>query len=81
MLARIVVGVLIGFVAGLVEAGKLPVSPKSLQVLEVLLFLVGGAFVVSSFMFGAIFGVMAIAEIAAGYYAYTKVFRSEKAES
>jgi hypothetical protein len=48
---------------------------------EVLLFLVGLAFLISSFMFGAVYGVMAITEIIAGFYAYGKVFRSEKVNS
>jgi NhaP-type Na+/H+ or K+/H+ antiporter len=79
MFARIVVGILIGFVAGFVEALGPSLSKKWQNISEVLLSLVGLAFVVSSFMFGAIYGVMAIAEITIGFYAYGKVFRSEKA--
>jgi hypothetical protein len=81
MFARIVVGLLIGVVAGFVEACGPSWATKWLRISEALLFLVGVAFVGSSFMFGAIYGVMAIAEIAVGFYAYGKVFRPEKASS
>ena len=81
MFARFVVGILIGFVAGFVEALGPSLSKKWQNISEALLFLVGLAFVVSSFMFGALYGVMAIAEIAAGYYAHTKIIRSVKSES
>jgi NhaP-type Na+/H+ or K+/H+ antiporter len=79
MFARIVVGLLIGVVAGFVEASGPAWSAKWQRISEALLFLVGLAFIGSSFMFGAIYGVMAIAEIAVGFYAYGKVFRSKKA--
>lgn len=78
MFARIVVGVLIGLAAGLVESGRLPLAAKTLQILQVLLFVAAIAFVASSFMFGAVYGVMAIVEIAAGYFGYTKVFKTKK---
>ncbi|SNB84446.1 hypothetical protein SAMN02745900_04431 [Pseudomonas sp. URIL14HWK12:I8] len=78
MFARIVVGILIGLAAGIVEGGKLPVSPKTLQILQVLLVIAAIAFVSSSFMFGAAYGVMALAEIAAGYFGYTKLIKGEK---
>lgn len=81
MFAKIVVGVLIGFVAGFVEARGRLWSKKTETVSEILLFVVGVAFIGSSFTFGVVFGVMAIAEIAAGFYAYGKVFRSIKASS
>ena len=79
MLAKIVVGILIGFVGGFVEARGPSWRKKTEIISEVLLFLVGLGFIISSFMFGAVYGVMAIAEIAAGFYAYGKVFRSGKA--
>ena len=81
MFAKIVVGILIGFVAGFVEGRGPSWSKRTETISEVLIFLVGLAFLVSSFMFGAIYGVMAIAEIAIGFFAYGKVFRSEKANS
>ena len=81
MFARIVVGILIGLVAGLVEALGPSWSKKWQRISEGLLFLVGLAFIGSSFMFGAIYGVIAIAEIAIGYYTYGKIFGPKKASS
>jgi len=81
MFTQIVVGILIGFIAGFCEAKGPSWSKKWQNISEVLLFVVGLAFLVSSFMFGATYGVMAIVEITIGFYAYRKVFRPEKANS
>ena len=78
MFARIIVGILIGLAAGLVESGKLPVSPKTLRVLQALVIVAAIAFVSSSFMFGAVYGVLALAEIAAGYFGYTRLFQPQQ---
>lgn len=78
MFARIIVGILIGLAAGLVESGKLPVTPKTLQVLQALVIIAAIAFVSSSFMFGAVYGVLALAEIAAGYFGYTRLFKPQQ---
>lgn len=78
MLAKIVVGILIGFVGGFVVARGPSWRKKTEIISEVLLFLIGLAFLVSSFAYGMIFGFMAIAEITAGVYAYGKVFRPKK---
>ncbi len=81
MFAKIVVGIVIGFVAGFIEA-KAPFWPRRAETLfEAVIFLVGLAFVASSFVFGAMFGVMAIVEIGVGFCAYGMVFRGEKAPS
>lgn len=81
MFARIVVGILIGLVAGFVEARVLPLSQSTQSMTQGLLVLIGLAFVVSSFMFGAIFGVMAIVEIVAGYHVSSALFNSQNAKS
>ena len=81
MFARVAVGLLIGFIAGFVEAFGSSLSKKLQTITEVLLFLVAFAFIVSSFMFGAIYGVIAIVEITIGFYLYGKAFRSEKSKS
>lgn len=78
MFARIVVGILIGLAAGLVQSGKLSVTAQTLQVLQALVVVAAIAFVSSSFMFGAVYGVLALAEIAAGYFGYTKLFSAQK---
>lgn len=81
MFAKIAVGILIGFVGGFIEARGPSWKKKTEIISEVLLFLVGLSFLISSFMYGAIYGVMAIVELTAGFYAYGKVFRTEKASS
>ncbi|WP_095118638.1 hypothetical protein [Pseudomonas sp. Irchel s3f10] len=81
MFAKIIVGILIGFVGGFVEARGPSWKKKTEIISEVLLFLVGLSFLISSFMFGVIYGVMAIVELTVGFYAYGKVFRTEKANS
>lgn len=81
MFARIVVGILIGIVTGFVDSLGPSWSKRWQRISGGLLFLTCLAFVVSSFMFGAVYGVMAIAEIAIGFYAYGKIFGSKKASS
>ncbi|WP_339406514.1 hypothetical protein [Pseudomonas helleri] len=78
MFARIIVGLLIGFIAGLVEAFGPSMSKKWQNMSELLIILTGLAFIVSSFAFGLIFGFMAIIEITAGFCAYGKVFQPKK---
>ena len=73
MFARIVVGVLIGLAAGLFLSGKFSLDAKTLQIIQVFIAIVAIGFIAASFMFGAVFGVLAVAEIAAGYFAYTKL--------
>lgn len=79
MFARVVVGLLIGFVAGIVEALGPSLSTKWRTNSEALIFLLGLGFVISSLMFGAVYGVMAVAEIAGGYYAFTKIASVKRA--
>ncbi|WP_414903644.1 hypothetical protein [Pseudomonas sp. IT-P260] len=81
MFAKIILGILIGFLGGVVEDRGPSWRRKTEIISEVLLFFIGLAFLISSFMFGALYGAMAIAEITAGVYAYQKVFRSQKASS
>ncbi|EKT4472989.1 hypothetical protein QEM11_003892 [Pseudomonas putida] len=81
MFARIVAGLLIGLVAGIVEALGPSLSTKWRTVSEALIFLLGLGFVISSFMFGAVYGVMAVAEIAGGYFVFTKIASVKKARS
>jgi NhaP-type Na+/H+ or K+/H+ antiporter len=78
MFARIVVGIVIGLVAGLIEAGSLSLTKRQNQIAEALAFIVGAGFIGASFVFGAVYGVMAIAEIAAGFYAFGKLFKKTK---
>ena len=73
MFARIIVGLLIGLAAGLIFNGKLSLEAKTLQILQGFVAVIATAFIAASFMLGAVFGVMAIAELAGGYFAYVKL--------
>ena len=73
MFARIIVGILIGLAAGLIFSGKLSLEAKTLQILRGFIAVIATALIAASFMFGAVFGVMAIAELAGGYFAYVKL--------
>ena len=81
MFARIIVGVLIGVAAALVLNGRLSIDPKTLQVLQGFVGVIAIGFIAASFMFGAVFGLMAAGEIAIGYFAYTKLFQGGPARS
>ena len=80
MFERVIAGLLIGFVAGFIESGLLPLSQKTQWTTEGVMVLVAIGFVVSSFMYGPAFGVAAIVEIVIGYSSASKVFRSRKAQ-
>ncbi|HEJ5942445.1 hypothetical protein ACPTK4_15605 [Pseudomonas aeruginosa] len=80
MFARIVVGVLIGVVAGIFINSKLPIEPKTMQMIQIFIAVIAIAFIAASFKFGAIYGVMAIAEIAGGYFACLKLFYGKGVE-
>jgi len=75
MFVKIAVGILIGFLAGFVEALGPSRSKRAQTIFEVLIFLVGLAFLASSFVVSAFYGVLAIAEIGVGFCAYGAVFR------
>lgn len=79
MFAKIVVGLLIGFLAGFVEARGPSWLKRTETIFEVLILLVGLAFLASSFMIDVMYGVLAIAEIGLGFCAYRIVFRSGEA--
>nr|BFD42483.1 hypothetical protein FFPRI1PSEUD_39820 [Pseudomonas sp. FFPRI_1] len=76
MFARIIVGVLIGLAAGLILSGKLSLDEKTQQIVQWFVGVVAIGFIASSFMFGALYGVLAVVEIAGGYFAYTKLFQA-----
>jgi flagellar biosynthesis protein FliQ len=80
MFARIIVGVVIGLAAGFFLSGKFSLEEKTLQIIQGFVGIVAIGFIAASFMFGAVFGVMAVAEIAVGYFAYTKLFQGSAAK-
>ena len=78
MLQRIIVGILIGLVIGFFLSGKLRVENKTKNLILAFSALVVISFVGASFMFGALYGVMAVGEIALGYWLSVKIFAQEK---
>ncbi|WP_042955540.1 hypothetical protein [Pseudomonas sp. G5(2012)] len=80
MFARIIVGVVIGLAAGWFLSGKFSLEEKTLQIIQGFIAIVAIGFIASSFIFGAKFGVMAVAEIAIGYFAFTKLFQGGAAK-
>ena len=68
MLLYIIVGVIIGLAIGFFLSDKFNVENKTKNIVIAFSALIVIAFVSSSFMFGAIYGVMAIGEITLGYW-------------
>ena len=68
MIERIIAGILIGLIAGYLLNKKQDDAGKATNIVIGFIALVIIAFVASSFMFGAIYGGMAIGEIALGYW-------------
>lgn len=77
MFARIIVGIIIGLVSGFVLNGKFENKDNVKNIALVFLALVIIAFIGSSFMFGAVYGAMAVGEIALGYYFSSSVSKKE----
>tara|TARA_B100000614_G_scaffold213211_1_gene196889 strand:+ start:477 stop:716 length:240 start_codon:yes stop_codon:yes gene_type:complete len=78
MLERIIVGILIGFVSGVAFTRSYENNEQAKNIVLGFICLVVVAFLGSSFMFGAIYGVMAIGEIAAGYWVSNSIFSKQK---
>lgn len=78
MLERIIVGIIIGFVSGIVLTRGYKNNEQIHTISLGFICLVIVAFVGASFMFGAIYGVMAIGEIAAGYWLSNSIFSKQK---
>ncbi len=78
MLERIIVGIIIGFVAGIAFTRSYENNEQTKNIVLGFICLVVVAFVGSSFMFGAIYGVMAVGEIAVGYWVSNSIFSKPK---
>jgi uncharacterized membrane protein YeaQ/YmgE (transglycosylase-associated protein family) len=78
VLERIIVGIIIGFVAGIALSRNYEQKENVQNVVLGFICLVVLAFVGSSFMFGAIYGVMAIGEIAIGYWISNSVLNKQE---
>lgn len=72
MLERIIIGVLIGLFMGAVMSPEFEVANKNRVILLLFLLMFMIAFIISSFKFGVIYGMMAIGEIAVGYLIVTR---------
>jgi len=68
MFERIIIGIIIGFISGFVFNDN-SADSNNKKLIQGFLSLIIVAFIVSSFMFGAVFGLMAIGEIALGFWA------------
>lgn len=79
MLAH-VVGTIIGSVAGLIDAGYLSLAKRQNQIAEALIFFVAAGFMGACFLFGTLYGLMALGEIAVGFYAFSKLFKNTKTD-
>ncbi len=77
MLERIIIGFAIGFVAGLVLHKEYGNSRNIQNIIMGFIFLIIVAFVGSSFMFGAIYGLMSIGEISVGYWLSNSVLNKK----
>lgn len=78
MLERIVVGIVIGLIAGFLLSIKFDESSNTKNIAIGFMALVVIAFIGSSFMFGAGYGAMAVGEIALGYWISSSVFGKQK---
>ncbi|MFU2327807.1 hypothetical protein D3C81_1413570 [compost metagenome] len=75
MFLSIIVGLLIGVALALVMNGMRSIDPKALLILKWVVGVIATGFIFLSFMFGAVIGLMAVAEVNIGYYAYAKLFQ------
>ena len=78
MLERIIAGIVIGLVAGFLLSIKFDESSNTKNITIVFIALIVIAFIGSSFMFGAVYGAMAVGEIALGYWISSSVSGKQK---
>lgn len=78
MFERIIAGIVIGFVGGFVLSRNFEEGSNAKNIVLAFVALVVVAFVGSSFMFGAIYGAMAVGEIAVGYWISSAVSGEQK---
>lgn len=82
MVGRILIGVLIGLVAGFLMSKKgIQEKENSSNAIHIFLTIIAIAFIGSSFMYGAIFGLMAIGEIIFGFVVVSGLLSKRQAIS
>ena len=76
MFERILIGLVIGFVSAFAfKDVNSDSEPKNKSAFQILMGLIVIAFICSSFMFGAVFGLMAIGEIVIGFWVAKNITR------
>tara|TARA_R110002124_G_scaffold61789_2_gene169055 strand:- start:2989 stop:3231 length:243 start_codon:yes stop_codon:yes gene_type:complete len=80
MLERIIAGIVIGLVAGFLLSIKFDESSNTKNIVTIFTALVIVAFIGSSFTFGAVYGAMAVGEIALGYWISNSISGQKKIE-
>ena len=77
MLEKIIIGVIIGFVSGFFLSKNDDKSDSS-GIILIFIGIVSIGFIGSSFMYGAVYGLMAIGEIVIGFVIASSMFEKEK---
>jgi len=77
MLEKIIVGVIIGFVSGFFLSKDDDKNDLS-GIILIFIAIVSIGFIGSSFMYGAVYGLMAIGEIVIGFVIASSMFAKEK---
>ncbi len=78
MLERIIIGIIIGVVSGVAFTRNYEGKEKAQDIILGFLCVVIVAFIGSSFMFGAIYAVMAVGEIAVGYWLSSSIISKQE---
>ena len=79
MVGKIIIGVVIGLVAGFLMPKKgIYEKGDSSNAIQIFIAVISIAFIGSSFMYGAIFGLMAIGEIMVGFVVASSFSRKNK---
>ena len=77
MLEKIIIGVIIGFVSGFFLSKDDDKSGSS-GIILIFIAIVSIGFIGSSFMYGAVYGLMAIGEIVIGFVIASSMFEKDK---
>ena len=78
MLAKIITGVIIGFVSGFFLVRNDDKKNESSDIIVAFIAIVSIGFIGSSFMYGAVYGLMAIGEIVVGFSMASSIFKKDK---
>jgi hypothetical protein len=80
MIEKIIIGIVIGFISGFFLSKENSENESGSQgIILIFIAIISIAFIGSSFMYGAIFGIMAIGEIAIGFAVASNIFKKNKA--